>query len=96
MPGTTYRRRLQKAKEQGWAGEAVRSGQWEQMREVLKRIVALPRDNGEDLPSVAESVLLREILSRYPKDVRTGATLLGVSQPTYRRRAAAFREREEI
>ena len=96
LPGTTYRRRLQKANEQAWAGEAARSDQWGQMREILRRVVTLPRDNGEDLLSVAERVLLREILSRYPKDVRTGATLLGVSQPTYRRRAAAFRSREEI
>ena len=35
----------------------------------------------------AMAVLLQEILSRFPTDVRTGAQLLGVSPPTFRRRA---------
>lgn len=95
IPGTTFRRRLQKANEQSWAGLATRSRAWEEVRRVLQMIIERPAIEGEELLSRAEQVLLAEILRHYPSDGRTGAVLLGVSRPTFRRRMAAFREAAE-
>jgi len=53
---------------------------------VLSDLVHSPaREQGQLLDQVQE-ILLDEIVTRFPDDVRIGSLLLGVSPPTYRRR----------
>ena len=47
---------------------------------------------GEDLPGRSERVLLTEIMASYPGHTGIGSALLGVTPPTFRRRAAALQQ----
>ncbi len=86
LPESTFRRRLKKSSQQIQSGLAPRSGSWNEVQRVLTDLVRSPaREQGRLLEQVQE-ILLEEILSRFPDDVRTGSLLLGVSPPTYRRR----------
>jgi len=86
LPESTFRRRLRKASQQIQSGLAPRSGSWNEVQRVLADLVRSPaREQGRLLEQVQE-ILLEEIVSRFPDDVRTGSLLLGVSPPTYRRR----------
>jgi diguanylate cyclase (GGDEF)-like protein len=88
LPETTFRRRLLKASEERQAGLAARTEAWEQARRVLAELVQSAGEDGSDLLERTESILLREIVQRFPKGDRTGSALLGVTVPTYRRRIA--------
>ncbi len=90
VPGTTFRRRWQKAHRKVAAGLAARPEGWDSVRSSLAQIVRLPEGPDEDLTTRAEQILLVEILERYPTEVGVGSELLGVSSPTYRRRIAAL------
>ncbi len=85
---TTFRRRLQKAKDRIFAGLSPRVADWEDVQPILEQIVGSATDAEVDLVGLAQQVLLEEIVARFPKDVRTGAALLAVSNPTYRKRLA--------
>ena len=86
LPESTFRRRLRKASQQIQSGLAPRSGSWNEVQRVLSDLVRSPaREQGRLLEQVQE-ILLEEIVSRFPDDVRIGSLLLGVSPPTYRRR----------
>jgi diguanylate cyclase (GGDEF)-like protein len=86
LPESTFRRRLKKASQQIQSGLAPRSGSWNEVQTVLAELVHSPaREQGRLLEQTQE-ILLEEIVSRFPDDVRTGSLLLGVSPPTYRRR----------
>ena len=86
LPESTFRRRLKKASQQIQSGLAPRSGSWNEVQAVLAELVRSPaREQGRLLEQTQE-ILLEEIVSRFPDDVRTGSLLLGVSPPTYRRR----------
>jgi hypothetical protein len=86
LPESTFRRRLRKASQQIQSGLAPRSGSWNEVQKVLSDLVRSPaREQGRLLEQV-QKILLEEIVSQFPDDVRTGALLLGVSSPTYRRR----------
>jgi hypothetical protein len=41
--------------------------------------------NGDDLVQLTRRVLVQEVLAQAPENERTGAALLGVSLPTFRR-----------
>ena len=86
MPESTYRRRLRSARDLESSGLATRSEGWESVRQIL-RTLTRSSGLGKDLHQRVQAALLEEILARFPNDVRTGAQLLGVSAPTYRRRA---------
>jgi diguanylate cyclase (GGDEF)-like protein len=90
IPETTFRRRLQKASEQNEAGLATRSGTWDEVRQILASMVRRDDLGNEPMLARTEQCLLREIVSRFPGDVRTGSALLGVTPPTFRRRVAAL------
>jgi len=86
LPESTFRRRLRRASQEVQSGLAPRSGTWNEVQRVLSDLVRSPeREQGRLLEQVQE-ILLEEIVSRFPDDVRTGSLLLGVSPPTYRRR----------
>jgi DNA-binding protein Fis len=87
---TTYRRRLEKAQEDAASGLSVRTGDWHLVRRILSRLVRASDGEGKTLHALARRVLLRAILDRYPADERRAAGLLGVTEPTLRRRKAAL------
>jgi hypothetical protein len=88
LPETTFRRRLCKAKDQLYAGLSPRVADWEDVRPTLTQLARCAADDDQDLIALAQRVLLEEIVARYPDNVRTGASLLAVSNPTYRKRLA--------
>ena len=85
---TTFRRRLQKARDRIYAGLSPRVADWEDVQPILSQMVRSGGDTEQDLIGLAQRVLLEEIVARFPNDVRTGSALLAVSSPTYRKRLA--------
>lgn len=88
---TTFRRRLQKAKDRIYAGLSPRVADWEDIQPILTQMVRSAAETEQDLIGLAQRVLLEEIVARFPSDVRTGSALLAVSSPTYRKRLAELR-----
>jgi hydrogenase-4 transcriptional activator len=90
LPETTYRRQLQGATRDVAAGLAVRSPRWSLVVGVLEDLI---RDRGgkTDVCQWAEACLLGEIESAVPDSARIAAALLGVTEPTLRRRQAERR-----
>jgi DNA-binding protein Fis len=91
IPETTFRRRRSKASADAQAGMAPRPTSWQDVQRVLAGLIRSPRANGEDLLRKSQSLLLDAVLDRVPGDVKTGARLLGVTPPTFRRRVATTR-----
>ena len=87
IPETTYRRRLNKARDQHGPGHQERSPAWVP---VLEALIRGPRC-GSDICAWAGGCLLDEILTRLPGDPRTGARVLGVTEQTFSRRVAERR-----
>jgi diguanylate cyclase (GGDEF)-like protein len=90
LPETTYRRQRQSASRLAAAGLAVRSPRWPAVAEVLEDFIRGRRGEA-DVCQWAEACLLAEIESAVPGDARTAAALLGVTEPTLRRRQAERR-----
>ncbi|MGB5173179.1 MAG: sigma 54-interacting transcriptional regulator, partial [Thermoanaerobaculia bacterium] len=88
LPETTFRRRLRKAKDQIYAGLSPRIADWEDVRPTLSQLVGSTGESGLDLITFTQQILLEEIAARFPDNVRAGAALLAVSNPTYRKRLA--------
>jgi transcriptional regulator with GAF, ATPase, and Fis domain len=90
LPETTYRRQLQGATRDAAAGLAVRSPRWPAVASVLEDLIR-GRRGETDVCRWAEACLLSEIESAVPGDAPTAAALLGVTEPTLRRRQAERR-----
>ena len=88
MAETTFRRRLQKAKDRIYAGLSPRVADWEDVQPILSQMVRSADETEQDLIGLAQRVLLEEIVARFPNNVKTGSTLLAVSSPTFRKRLA--------
>jgi len=88
IPETTYRRRMRKAAQRETAGLAVRPNTWAEVRALLAELVRCELDNDENLLDRTERILLEEVTSRFPDDIKTGSALLGVTEPTLLRRLA--------
>ncbi len=87
---TTYRRRLAQAQARERAGLAPRPDGWLDVREALTRLLHASDRDGKPLLKLAEAALLDEIVSQLEGDEVTGAALLGVTLPTYRRRIESW------
>jgi diguanylate cyclase (GGDEF)-like protein len=87
LPETTYRRQLQSATRHRAAGLAVRSPAWPAVAGALEELIR-GRPGQADVCQWAEACLLAEIEAAIPGDVRTAAALVGVTEPTLRRRQA--------
>ena len=61
---------------------AERQAEW-----VMAGIVGAAEGEEGDLPARAERILMEELNSSAPQDIRFRSTVLGVSVPTYRRRS---------
>jgi diguanylate cyclase (GGDEF)-like protein len=92
IPDTTYRRQLQAAAARREAGLAVRSPHWGAVTSVLEAFIRA-RPAGTDVCEWAEACLLAEVDATAPRDARTAAALLGVTEPTLLRRKATFARR---
>jgi len=86
IPETTFRRRLRQAEDRKAAGTAERSESWRSIRTILAGIVGVAGVAEGDLPARAERILMEELNTSAPQDIRFRSTVLGVSVPTYRRR----------
>jgi len=85
MAETTFRRRLQKARELSAAGLAARPAAWRPVRNALADLVRAPQSDGESLLARARRVLIEEIAARVTEDPRVRSALLGVTPLTYQR-----------
>jgi diguanylate cyclase (GGDEF)-like protein len=86
MADTTYRRRLDKAERDRQAGLEVRSETWDEVRAALELLVSAVEDSAGDLAARVERIALEAIAAPCGNDLRTGAQLLGVTEPTYLKR----------
>lgn len=87
---STYRRQLQTAVSRRAAGLFVRSPGWAMVTSILEDLIKA-RNNDTDVCQWAEACLLAEIDAVAPRDARTAAALLGVTEPTLHRRKARVR-----
>ena len=90
LPETTYRRQLQAAERQRGSGLAVRSPGWPAVVGTLEGLIRSRRGD-VDVCEWAEACLLGEIEAAVPGDASAAAALLGVTEPTMRRRKAELR-----
>ncbi len=87
LADTTYRRQLRSAAARRTAGVAPRTPTWPAVASTLEDFIQdRPRD--ADACQLAEGALLAEIDTAVGGDVRRAAALLGVTEPTLRRRRA--------
>jgi DNA-binding NtrC family response regulator len=91
LPETTYRRQLQAAERQRGAGLAIRSPGWPTVVATLEDFVRSRRGDA-GVCEWAEACLLAEIESAVPGDPPAAAALLGVTEPTMRRRMIDLRQ----
>jgi DNA-binding NtrC family response regulator len=90
LPESTFRRQLQGAGGRRAAGLLVRSPGWSVVVAVLEDLIRA-RPERTDACQWAEACLLAEIDAVAPRDARTAAALLGVTEPTLHRRKARAR-----
>ena len=93
MAETTYRRQLNKARQEALNGQTVRADDWSAMAPVVTLVV----DNagswsGERLIDHASQLLLEQVLLQLPDNDTLGSALLGVTKPTFLRRKASFQK----
>ena len=86
LPDTTFRRRLGKAKMERDAGLVVRSETWDDVRTVLDALVSERHGTESDLAAELERAVLEAVIRCCGDDIRQGARLLGVTEPTYLKR----------
>ncbi len=91
IPETTYRRRLRKARTETGAGLSPRAGSWDPLRPLLADLLSATSSANagarpaSDLLKRARDLLLRLVLEARPGDAATGARLMGITDPTFRR-----------
>jgi diguanylate cyclase (GGDEF)-like protein len=90
VPETTYRRQLHVAERQRAAGLAVRSPGWSAVAGILEDFIR-GRQGEADVCQRAEACLLSEIDVAVPGNAPAAAALLGVTEPTLRRRKTETR-----
>jgi hydrogenase-4 transcriptional activator len=94
VPETTFRRLLRRATDEAASGLAARPGSWEAVRVALRELLRRGGPQaGVDLVDRLEHLLLNEVLERTADDDRVGSVLMGLSLPTFRIRAQAYRSR---
>ncbi len=97
IPQTTFRRRYRQADAE--AGFTQRSPAWEAIRPRIAKLIraydagSALKERDENLLERARNALLNQIVQRIPAgEVATGAALMGVSHPTYKRWVARYVE----
>ena len=85
IPEATFRRKLHKASDHKEAGMAGRSELWNAVSPLLPGLVRTPHPPGEDLLRRVRDILLAHVIRCAPDRRATGAALMGVTDPTFRR-----------
>lgn len=89
VPESTFRRHYEKASAELQAGLKTRTESWTRVRPLLEHIVKLSKTrklrNHDDLIGAARDVLLKDVQAQSVDKLSTGAALMGVTPPTYRR-----------
>jgi hydrogenase-4 transcriptional activator len=85
IPEATFRRKLHKANDRKENGLAGRSQLWSAVSPLLPGLVRAPHPAGEDLLRQARDILLAHVIRCAPNSRATGAALMGVTDPTFRR-----------
>ncbi len=86
MAETTFRRQVQKVRQEQETGRLTRVPEWRPMGPVLNHLLSSLDANAEQ--NVSERVrgaLLQEVISCLPDEDKTATALMGVTLPTYRR-----------
>lgn len=87
MAETTFRRQLEKVRQEEAAGLLVRAPGWADFQPLLQQLVSAVRGSpGEDVIDRASQLLLQHVLGRVGENDKLGSALLGVTRPTYLRR----------
>jgi DNA-binding NtrC family response regulator len=95
MAETTYRRQLDKARQEALSGQTVRSDDWSAMELVVTLVVHnAGSSSGERLINQASQLLLEQVLLQLPENDTLGSALLGVTKPTFLRRKASFQKQQ--
>jgi hypothetical protein len=84
IPETTIRRKIAKIKRNSSPDSPHRSESWNRVQCLLRQIIPIARSRGVPAIELANQLLISQIRS-ITKSIRQGATLAGVSTPTYRR-----------
>ncbi len=82
---TTFRRRWLRLVELKESGLLNRSDSWEDLLSLISSIIEVHGGSGEDLLQTTRRRLLQEVREQLDGNVRLGAGLMGVSEPTLRR-----------
>jgi diguanylate cyclase (GGDEF)-like protein len=88
LPESTFRRQMQKTESERSAGLASRTPSWESVRPLLNTIITRTQEDpsgNTDLVEQARSILLEDVEQKIAGRVSTGAALMGVTAPTYKR-----------
>ena len=83
---TSYRRQLPAAQGMAPQPAAAWAALWEEVAEATEALLDRARPGGGDVTAACESVLLDQLRELGLSDAASGAALLGVSRPTFRRR----------
>ena len=84
IPESTFRRRFRRARVE--TGFSQRAPAWATIRPLVTALLRSSQRAGENVLDRARSILLEQVVERVsPRQVTTGAALMGVSQPTFRR-----------
>jgi diguanylate cyclase (GGDEF)-like protein/PAS domain S-box-containing protein len=84
IPETTIRRKITKIKRNRGTDRPDRSESWNRVQSLLRQIIPIARTRGVPAIDLANQLLIAQI-RMITRSVRQGATLAGVSIPTYRR-----------
>lgn len=88
LPETTFARRLRQAETD--VRSSRRSDSWELVRHALDSIVGATDRSTGNLADRVEALLLDVVTERLPHNASQAAALMGVSVPTFKRRAASL------
>ena len=91
MAETTFRRQVDKARQESLIGQSVRTPDWSALKPVFARFIATAQKApGQNLVDQASQLLLQEVVTQVPNNDTLGSALLGVTKPTYQRRKMAL------
>jgi DNA-binding protein Fis len=92
MAETTFRRQLQKVREDQQTGRLNRTPEWIRIGPILSQLLnSLNGASEENLSDRIREALLQEVICYLPEQDKSAAALMGVTLPTYRRWKAMAR-----
>lgn len=91
MAETTFRRQIDKVRQESEAGLLVRTPDWSALKPVFNHLIDTASETSEqNLMDLAAQLLLEEVVMQVADNDALGSALLGVTKPTYQRRKAGL------